>query len=84
MSEWIKTSEKLPENDQECWIVTRYNSEFDYVEKAEFQSFRKVYIDDEKSYIKAFVIETSSGDWIINLNEVSHWKPFIKPELPKD
>ncbi len=67
-SGWIKSADRLPENDIVCWVVITATQE---VEVRCFNSHWKCW-DDE-----------SGDDFMNKIEAVSHWQPRIKPVAPR-
>lgn len=69
-SGWIKSTDRLPENDIVCWVVITATQE---VEVRCFNS---------NSHWKCW--DDESGDDFMNkIEAVSHWQPRIKPVAPR-
>lgn len=61
--EWIKCSDRLPNDIQDCWI----------------------YDDNEQIYNACYGNNCFYTDnYTINIESVTHWMPYYKPEPPKD
>lgn len=64
---WIKSTDRLPENDIVCWVVIAAT------QKVEVRCFN--------SHWKCW--DGESGDDFMNkIEAVSHWQPLIKPAAP--
>lgn len=71
-SEWIKTSEQLPEDQQEVWALTIHGAgHFEY--RPEYKHFWAV-ID----HVGGYDVEADS----YTISEVPYWMPL--PELPEE
>lgn len=76
--EWIKITQKTPEEYQDCWVCIEKNViDGFWKEKAPFY--------DEQGNLnheRGFVIDEETA-YCLRASEVSHWMPYFTPQPPK-
>jgi Protein of unknown function (DUF551) len=79
---WIKTSDKLPEQRQNCWIYAKFE-EGSYVMEGYFDLKSHDFRGPQLKVGPGWEYDTDRSDYVM-LDQVSHWMPFYTPMPPHD
>lgn len=81
MSEWIKTSDELPENFTRCWIYAQAEDEEYEVIQADFQKEGLVGSMIYPKYAPCWFYDDDRDS--VEVPQVSHWMPYFTPAPPE-
>lgn len=88
MTRWIKTTERLPEEKEYCWLYGKSDEDLSetsvrYVFEGRFDS-RSYEIRGCKFLSgPGWELDGNRSDYVLT-DRVSHWMPYYTPEPPND
>lgn len=84
MSEWIKSSERLPEQREHCWIYGfRGTSRDKFVFDGYFDKASTDLIGGKLIQGPGWEYDTEMSDYIMG-DQISHWMPYFTPNPPEE
>ena len=84
MSEWITIKEKLPIDEQECWVCQKENQVIFGI----FEENHRKYTLSRNEIITTIEIEDAfrlDDEYChyLYVSEITHWMPYYTPQPPK-
>lgn len=78
---WIKCSDRLPDEDQHCWVYDYEKDVFDawYQNKLPFYLTREINPYYKNGFVTDFETESYAS-----LEEIEYWMPYFTPEPPEE
>lgn len=79
---WVKCSDRLPEEDQFCWVCTKDKEVIDLYFNKTMDRYEWTPIRYVKTVEPGFRDDGYNREWF--LDEILYWMPYFTPQPPDD